>query len=181
LTEGNATLVDELYTQLSGDAPTAIICSVGGGGLLNGIMLGLTHHSWATTAVLGVETHGSDSLAQSLRVGANTTIPTISSIARSLGVTRVSDMTWEFAKLDTFKSVVLSDAEAAMACVRFKEAEGVVIETACGVSVAACYAGVLKKCLKGFGPESRVVVICCGGKFCSLLCLGLAEYQGNEN
>jgi hypothetical protein len=33
--------MDELYLQLNGSPPNAIVCSVGGGGLLNGIMLGL--------------------------------------------------------------------------------------------------------------------------------------------
>jgi len=38
--EGNSTIIDEIKADLK-EKPTAIVCSVGGGGLLNGIALGL--------------------------------------------------------------------------------------------------------------------------------------------
>jgi L-serine/L-threonine ammonia-lyase len=38
--QGNSTLVDEIKDQIEGK-PDAVICSVGGGGMMNGIVLGL--------------------------------------------------------------------------------------------------------------------------------------------
>ncbi|CAD0085076.1 unnamed protein product [Aureobasidium vineae] len=43
--DGNATVMQEIASQL-GDKPDVIVCSVGGGGLLNGIMQELDHKKW---------------------------------------------------------------------------------------------------------------------------------------
>lgn len=152
--------------QLGGSPPSAIVCSVGGGGLLNGIMLGLKRYGWSEDVTLiGMETQGADSLAESVRAGNLVTLPGITSIALSLGVTRVSEKTWEFAQLSNVKSVVLSDGQAAMACVHLADEENIVVEPACGVSVAACYESILREVVPGFCRESKVVIIVCGGKF----------------
>ncbi|MCJ1302434.1 hypothetical protein MMC08_005237 [Hypocenomyce scalaris] len=174
--EGNSTIIDELYLQLNGSPPDAIVCSVGGGGLLNGIMLGLERYGWSDlVAVLGMETKGADSLGESIRAGHIVTLPGITSIARSLGVTRVSDKTWEFAQQENVKSVVLSDAQAAMACVRLAAEEKIIVEPACGVSVAACYQEVLAAIVPNFNKNSKVVIIVCGGSNISVETL--VEYQ----
>lgn len=60
-------------------------------------------------------------------------------------------------------SVVLSDREAMEGCVRFAEDERIMVELACGVSVALCYGGRLKRVAPWLGEESRVVVVVCGG------------------
>jgi len=39
--DGNSTLVDEVKTQLNGEVPSCIVASVGGGGLLMGVLSGL--------------------------------------------------------------------------------------------------------------------------------------------
>jgi L-serine/L-threonine ammonia-lyase len=163
---GNSTIIDELYHQLNGIPPTAIVCSVGGGGLLNGLILGLDRYGWYdSVSVIGMETHGADSLSASIAAGELVTLPAITSIARSLGVTRVSEKTWEFAQRGNVHNVVLSDAQAAMACVRLADEERIVVEPACGVSVAACYGQTLREVVPDFSEESRVVIIVCGGEF----------------
>jgi L-serine/L-threonine ammonia-lyase len=164
--------MDELYLQLNGSHPDAIVCSVGGGGLLNGIMLGLERYGWSDhVTVVGMETRGADSFAESIRAGHIVTLPGITSIARSLGVTRVSDKTWEFAQQENVKSIVLSDAQAAMACVSLAAEEKIIVEPACGVSVAACYQEVLRGIVPNFNKNSKVVIIVCGGKSLSQLYL----------
>jgi L-serine/L-threonine ammonia-lyase len=114
-----------------------------------------------------METRGADSLAESVRAGHVVTLPAITSIARSLGVTRVSDKTWAFAQQENVKSIVLSDAQAAIACVRLAAEEKIIVEPACGVSVAACYQDILQGIVPGFNKNSRVVIIVCGGEFVS--------------
>lgn len=64
LWEGHATLVDELTEQCS-QQPDLIILSVGGGGLLNGVIEGLVRNHWENTHVLAVETKGAESFYKS--------------------------------------------------------------------------------------------------------------------
>ena len=162
--EGASTLVDEVASQLPGGGrPDAIVCSVGGGGLFCGVMRGLDRHGWTDVPVLAMETRGADSLASSLKAGELVTLPGITSIATSLGATRVAEQTFEYAKRENVRSVVLEDAEAAMGCWRLADDERMLAETASGVSVALCYDGRLGKVIEGLGNESRVVVVVCGG------------------
>jgi len=66
------------------------------------------------------------------------------------------------------ESVVLSDAEAAMGCWRFADDERILVEPACGVNLALCYDGRLKKLLPGLRSQSKVVIVVCGGSAISL-------------
>ena len=60
----------------------AIVCCVGGGGLLAGVLRGVGDRD--DCAIVAAETHGADSFAQSMEAGEPATIP-ITSIAKSLG------------------------------------------------------------------------------------------------
>ncbi|KIW14000.1 hypothetical protein PV08_06781 [Exophiala spinifera] len=168
--EGASTMVDEIKTQMPHDErPDAIVCSVGGGGLFSGIMMGLDRAGWGDQVqVLPVETLGADSLAQSVEKGTLITLPGITSIATSLGAIQVAENAFKEAQRPTVTPVVLEDAEACSACWRFLDDERYLVEPACGVSVALAYDGRLKHCLKDFRPESKVVLIVCGGSKISL-------------
>ena len=170
---GNSTVVDEIFNDWEGPPPDAVVCSVGGGGLLNGIMLGLDRHGWGHDVdVLALETEGADCLSRSLQAGGQVTMPEITSIARSLGVSRVSNRTWDLLQQrPNIRSVVLRDADAARACVRFAEDEKMIVEPACGVCLALVYDGLLEELIANLGPDSRVVVIVCGGKWAELALL----------
>jgi L-serine/L-threonine ammonia-lyase len=134
-------------------------------------MMGLDLHGWGDeVAVIALETEGADCLSKSLQAGGQVTMQEITSIAKSLGVARVSNKTWDLVQQRrSIRSVVLRDADAARACVRFAEEEKMIVEPACGVSLALFYDDLLEELIPGFGPESRIVVIVCGGKtwFCS--------------
>jgi L-serine/L-threonine ammonia-lyase len=54
--QGNATLVDEAARQCP--KPDAVVLSVGGGGLLCGVVEGLHRNGWADVPVIAVETEG---------------------------------------------------------------------------------------------------------------------------
>jgi L-serine/L-threonine ammonia-lyase len=164
---GVSSMVDEIQAQLpDGGKPDALICSVGGGGLLIGIMHGLKRVGWGDVSVLAMETKGADSLNASVQAGKLVTLPGITSIAKSLGAVRVAEEAFNVATdadLDV-RSVVLSDAEACMACWRLADDHRLLVEPACGVSVAPCYIkGFLKSQLPTLNAESRVVVVLCGG------------------
>lgn len=158
-------MIDEILYQLpEGPPPAGIIASVGGGGLLCGIQLGLSSHKMPDVPVLAVETKGADSLAHALQRGDNSeSLPAITSIATSLGARRVADMCFELASRPNVRSVVLSDGAAARACIRFADEERMVVEAACGVSLAVIYEGLIPKLLPGLKPEDRIVVVVCGG------------------
>ncbi|KAF2730577.1 tryptophan synthase beta subunit-like PLP-dependent enzyme [Polyplosphaeria fusca] len=180
---GHSTLIHELSSQLpafSSSPPAAIICSVGGGGLLNGICQGLdslphpqTPSPTTTTTVLAVETAGAASLAAALDAGKVVTLPGITSQATSLGAVRVLESSFLYARRERVRSVVLSDGEAAMGCVRLADEERLMVELACGVSVAVCFDGRLEAALgRKVRSEEKVVVVVCGG---SNVSVGMVE------
>ncbi|KAK6334131.1 hypothetical protein TWF696_002634 [Orbilia brochopaga] len=169
--EGNSTIITEIARQLPESHPTpdAIVFSVGGGGLFNGIVKGMKAHGWSHVPIIAVETQGAHSLAASMAADDHITLPGITSRATSLGATRVSRQTWEYARdggrsagLDV-RSVVLSDDEALMGCVRLAEDERLMVEDACGVSVATVADGALRRVCPELREDSLVVVIVCGG------------------
>lgn len=165
--DGNGTMIDEILEQLpAGEPPAAIVASVGGGGLFCGLAQGLQRHGLEHVPIIAVETEGAASLNASLQVEENTTIPKISTIATSLGARRVAQRCYDLAsgkEGNVVTSVVLSDAQAAQACVKLLDDERIMVEAACGVSVATCYEGTLKRVLKNLNEKSRVVVVVCGG------------------
>lgn len=169
---GHATLIDEANVQMAnicgqGAKPDIVICSVGGGGLLNGIVEGVERlgDEWKDTTILAVETKGAHSLAQSLEEDEHVTLPGITSIATSLGATRVSDKTYEIATTrEQVRSSVLSDDEAAMGCWRLADDERLIVEPACGVNVALCYGGRLEKALgRQVSKDEKILIVLCGG------------------
>lgn len=164
--QGNATVMEEIADQLN-DKPDVVICSVGGGGLLNGIMQVIDQRNWNDDVqVLAMETKGADSLNQSLLAGELITLPKITSQATSLGVVKVSAKTFEYAQRPNVTSLVLSDAEAAKGCCLLAEHERMMVELTVGVNVPLCYNGLLQKALgsrKTLDPSSKVVIVVCGG------------------
>ena len=155
---GASTIIEELE-----ERPDAIVCSVGGGGLFCGIQLGLKCRGWDDVGILAMETEGAESLAMSLREGDLVTLPEITSIAKSLGAKRVARKAFEMGQMKNVKSVVLSDAEAAMGCWRLADDARLIVEPACGVSVAVCYDGRLKQLFPKLTSTSKIVIVICGG------------------
>jgi L-serine/L-threonine ammonia-lyase len=160
--DGHATMVGEIIDQLE-CPPDALVCSVGGGGLFCGIMQGLEVRGRSDVKVVAVETEGAHSLALSLQEGHLATLPAITSIATTLGARRVAPKAYEYAQRDSVTSVVLKDIEAMEGCVRFADDERIMVEAACGVSMALCYNGRLRKFLPQLTEKSKVVMVVCGG------------------
>ena len=163
--DGNATMVQEIFEQLGPDSqiPDALICSVGGGGLFCGVMRGLEAANHPHLQVLAVETVGAHSLSLSLEKGELSTLPAITSIATSLGARTVAPQAFTYAQEHSVRSVVFPDSVAKEGCVRFADDERIMVETACGVGLALCYEGRLKKILPDLRKTSIVVVTVCGG------------------
>ncbi|KNG49233.1 farnesyltransferase alpha subunit [Stemphylium lycopersici] len=163
--EGNSTCMYEIASQMpGGEEPDVLICSVGGGGLLNGICQAMDALSMTKTEIIAMETAGAESLNAALQAKEAITLPKITSQATSLGISRVTDATLKYAQRGNVHSVVLPDAEAAMGCWRLADDERIMVELACGINVALCYDGRLEKALgRPVSPEEKVVIVLCGG------------------
>jgi L-serine/L-threonine ammonia-lyase len=154
--QGHASLIDEVVR--SGVKPDVVVLSVGGGGLLSGIVEGLHRNGWIDVPVIAVETEGADSLAQSVRAGYLVELAAITSIATSLGARRICEQAFSWSKKHPLRSIVVSDRAAVLACQRFLADHRVVVEPACGASLAVVYDGAPE--LEEF---KSVLVVVCGG------------------
>jgi L-serine/L-threonine ammonia-lyase len=177
---GHATLVGEIRDQLPGvaaaaghrnipPAPGCIALSVGGGGLLMGVLRGCRAVGWtaADTAVLAVETVGADCLTQAVNARSPITLPGITSIASSLGAPTASPAALQ-ACLEPGSRVAcatVEDADAIDACLRLLKDHRMLVEPACGAALAPVY-----RSSSGSAPmpaalakAQSVVVIVCGG------------------
>lgn len=135
LWDGHATLIDEVVA--SGVEFDCVVTSVGGGGLMLGIIEGLKRNGLAKLPVLAVETAGAASLSASICADRLVALPAIESIATSLGARSVAAPALAATREHEVHSLVVSDADALLACRRFADAHRVLVEPACGAAIAA--------------------------------------------
>ena len=154
--QGHSTLIDEVAG--AGVKPGALVVSVGGGGLLCGLVEGMRRNGWADVPVIAVETEGADSLAQSVRAGHRVELPAITSLAITLGAKKICQRAFDCTRDHPLRSIVVPDQSAVSACQRFLADHRVVVEPACGASLATVYDGAGE--LEDF--ESILVVVCGG-------------------
>lgn len=154
--EGHATMIDEIAGEIA--KPDAIILSVGGGGLLCGVVQGLHKNNWHDVPVMAVETEGTASFAASQKAGKLVTLDKIDSIAKTLAAKTVSRQTLEWDKKHEIKSVLVNDRQAVSACNDFANHHRYLVEPACGASLAVAYDKheVLEN-------TKSVIIIVCGG------------------
>ncbi len=159
--DGHASIVHEIAR--TGKKPGAIILSVGGGGLLCGVVQGLHEVGWKDVPVITVETEGAASFAASMREDRLVTLDSISTVATSLGLRRVTDQAFHYSKTHAIHPFVVSDKEAVDAAFRFMDEQKYMLEPACAV----CLVPIYKKepLLQQF---SSIHVILCGGNVVTL-------------
>lgn len=116
---GHSTVVDEVLSAgLEGEVE-AIVVSVGGGGLLCGVLEGLERHK-CTAKVVAAETEGACSFAKAWEKQELVKLDAITSVATSLGALQVSPTALSRAKahLGTVETAVCTDKEAVEACAK---------------------------------------------------------------
>jgi L-serine/L-threonine ammonia-lyase len=153
---GHATLVDEVVA--AGLRPDAVLLSVGGGGLLSGVVQGLQRHGLDQVPVIAVETNGAASLHAAMAAGHTVALAAIRSVASSLGAKRVSEQALHCVRNHPVHSLLVSDRSALLACERFLLDHRVQVEPACGASLAVVYEH--HPALAGFRCP---LVVVCGG------------------
>ena len=155
--DGNATMIDELASDGGFDFDV-VICSVGGGGLMSGVVQGLHRNGLQQVPVIAVETEGAASLAAAVKAGELVSLPAISSIASSLAARRVAQQALDWTRRHDIRTVTVSDAQAVDACLRFADDMRMLVEPACGASLAVAYQNL--PALAGF---HKPLIVVCGG------------------
>ncbi|UCG73896.1 MAG: threonine/serine dehydratase [Chromatiales bacterium] len=151
---GTATLGLEWIEQT---APLdAVIVSVGGGGLISGVASAFRLLS-PNTQIIGVEPEGADVMQRSLAAGTPQNMPTVTTIADSLGPPAAEPLTFEFCREYVHEFVRVSDAQIrdAMALIFYDLNQAV--EPA-GAAATAALIGPLRERLRG----QRIGVLICG-------------------
>ncbi|MEM9773415.1 MAG: pyridoxal-phosphate dependent enzyme [Chloroflexota bacterium] len=154
--DGHASMIHEMAQ--TGIKPDAIVLSVGGGGLLIGVVLGLNQVGWRDVPVLALETHGAASLHGSRVAGEHITLEKIDTIATTLGAKRVAEKAFELVQSGRVYTLTVSDKEAVDACGRFLDDHRILVEPACGAALAAVYAG-----CDFLQEKQTIAVVVCGG------------------
>jgi L-serine/L-threonine ammonia-lyase len=159
--DGHASVVEEMADQ--GPKPGVMIVSVGGGGLLCGILEGMHRVGWHDVPVLAVETEGAESFKAAADAGRLVTLDAIRSVAKTLGARTVTAKLLDWKERHEIVHWIATDRQAVDGCLRFLDDHRVLVEPACGAALAAVY----ERCgfLRGRGP---VAVEVCGGAGVSL-------------
>ncbi len=161
---GHASLIDEV---LDADLrPDAIVVSVGGGGLLSGMVEGLRRHQ-LEIPLIAVETSGAASLHRALEAGQPVEMAAIDSIATSLGAKQICNQAMHCATTHPLRSALVTDLQAVQACERFIDDHRVLVEPACGASLTLAYQA--SPLLEDF---ETVLIVVCGGATATLAQLG---------
>ena len=158
---GHASIIDEIVHD--GLKPDAIVLSVGGGGLLCGVLEGLHRVGWIDIPVITAETEGAASFAASVEAGHLVTLDKIESLATTLGARTVASEALAWTHRHLIVPWTVSDRAVVDACVRFADDHRVLVEPACGAALSAIYSRA--SLLDGL---KRVMVIVCGGAGVSL-------------
>ena len=156
LWQGHASMIDEMARH--GHKPDAVVLSVGGGGLLCGVVEGLHRNGWLDVPVLAVETKGTASLHAALQAGHPVELAAVRGVATSLGARRVCDQALIWAHSHPIQALQVSDPAALGACEQFLTDHRVLVEPACGAALSVVYDG-----HPVLNDYSTLAVIVCGG------------------
>jgi len=154
--KGHATLVAEAAMQM--EKPDAVVVTVGGGGLLCGVLQGMHAQGWEDVPVIAVETQGTASYAAAIAAGHPVSITKIEGMAKCLGALKVADEAFAWSTRHDIRSTLVSDAAAVAACFDYLDHLRVLVEPACGAGLAAIATNA-----PSLANLHRILVVACGG------------------
>ncbi len=135
----------------------AIVCPIGGGGLIAGVALAVKAVR-PRVKVIGVESAATGNFAAALRAGKPVRVPRRATLADGLATLVVGDNAFQIARRRVDEVVSVGEDAIALAILRMVELEKTVVEGAAAVPLAAMMTGKLPK-LAG----KRVALVVCGG------------------
>jgi L-serine/L-threonine ammonia-lyase len=135
--QGYHSLINEL--QQDEEKPDAIIVSVGGGGLFSGLAQGLHSIGWQDVALITAETSGAASLANAVKENKRIRLDKIDTIAVTLGAKQICQEAFDWTHKSRVLPQVVTDKEAVNACLQFANDHRLLVEPACGASLAVLY------------------------------------------
>jgi len=141
--------------------PGAVVCCVGGGGLLTGIYQGLRKAGWHSTAVIAAETQGAASFSRSVKEGKLITLDRIATIASTLGAPKVTPTVIAHMhehKAETHAIGDVTDREAVDSLKKFQKDHRVLVEPSCGAALSMVYESRHARLL----PDTVIMVVCGG-------------------
>ncbi len=137
---GQGTIGLEILDQLAD--VDAVICPVGGGGLISGVAYAIKTLN-PGVKVYGVQAENAPSMAQSMRDGQAITLNTVATFADGIAVKHPGDTTFAMVRDYVDDVVTVSEDEIAAAILALMEKQKLVAEGAGAVSVAAAMFGKL--------------------------------------
>jgi len=150
--DGQATIAHEIYQEL---LPNYIMCCVGGGGLISGILQYSKEYN-PQCKVVGVEPYGAASLTQALENGSPKKLDKIDTFVDGGSVAEIGNLTFDIINNTIDGIHTTHNEELANIMIEFYEYEGIILEPAGALSVSA-----LSK--YNFESNDNVVCILSGG------------------
>jgi threonine dehydratase len=151
---GQGTIALEIMEQVP--KVEAIVCPIGGGGLIAGVAVALDQHP--EIELIGVEPARAPSFQAALDAGRAVTVPIGPTLADGLAVPGVGPNAFQLARRRVSRVVSVEESSLALAVLRLVELEKGVVEGAGAAPLAAFLEGRLDS-LRG----RRVVLMLCGG------------------
>lgn len=187
--DGHSSIIRELAEQynnglggINDNYPDCIIVSVGGGGLLTGILAGLFQCGWSRYCkIVAAQCQNAALFDAAINNSYKPiAVKTISSEGVDLGYRAVCKKVVRFAeKFSTFnpiKSIIVEDIDVLNICTLFADKHHILVEPLCGVAIAALYKN--KEYFKQF---KNIVVFVCGGNHTYYNKKLLHQSNNNEN
>lgn len=131
---GQGTIGLEILDQLS--SADAIICPIGGGGLISGVAFAVKCLN-PNVKVYGVQAENAASMAESVKNGEAVTLTTAHTFADGIAVKHPGDVTFDMVKKYVDEVVTVSEDEIATAILMLIEKQKLIAEGAGAVGVAA--------------------------------------------
>lgn len=166
--EGHSSIIDELADcEIPKDKIKGIVCSMGGGGLYNGLYDGLNNNNMKSD-ILIIETNEAPTFAETIKKGKVFILDHVKSVATSLACSYLSEQSLKnYHNQQNFRTIFesISDFDSIKAVVKYHEYFNEIIEPACGVAVCVALnrPDLLIKAFPNVSPDDAIVVVVCGG------------------
>ncbi len=118
-----------------------VVVPIGGGGLISGVATAVTGELGDDVRVVGVQSEGASSAAESLEKGAPMELESVDTIADGIAVRGVGETPFEVIRERVDEVVTVSDEEIAVAVTKLLERSKTLVEGAGAVPLAATLTG----------------------------------------